>query len=193
MKPGELSAYTFEQLQQKRLQKERKIYYSLHKPDLTGPHPTHRASHSLKMGFEGRHRTMENFSGTGARAFNWTAIGLAVLQSVCALALVLGSVGALIGFSLITALSGLLQVAVVLHTDWIRLPMIGIALAGALLNLWVLSRLRRLRANPASAWRRNGADPVQLRQEKIQLAVALATIALVLLEVGLHLHNHGHI
>ena len=47
-----------------------------------------------------------------------------------------------------------MRVAVAFHTDWIRLPMIGIALAGALLNLWVLSRLRRLRSNPASAWRR---------------------------------------
>jgi hypothetical protein len=145
------------------------------------------------IGLERRYRQMADFSPSGARAINWTAIGFAVLQSVCALALVLGSVGGLIGFSLLTAFSGLMRVAVAFHADWIRLPMIGIALAGALLNLWVLSRLRRLRANPASAWRRGEIDSKQMRKEKIQLAVALATIALVVLEAGIHLHNHGHI
>ncbi|MFZ1084739.1 MAG: hypothetical protein WAN35_07240 [Terracidiphilus sp.] len=136
---------------------------------------------------------MEDFTGAGTRALNWTAIGFAILQSVCALALALGSVGVLVGFSLLTAFSGVMRVAVAFHTDWIRLPMIGIALLGALLNLWVLSRLRRLRDNPASAWRRGEIDAKQLRREKIQLAVALATIALVVLEAGIHLHNHGHI
>ena len=86
-----------------------------------------------------------------------------------------------------------MRVAVSFHADWIRLPMIGIALAGALLNLWALARLRRLRANPASAWRRQPADPRQLHREKVQLAVALATIFLVAVEACLHFFNHGHI
>jgi hypothetical protein len=136
---------------------------------------------------------MGDLTGARVRTLNWTAIGFAILQSVCALALALGSVGALVGLSLLTAFSGLMRVAVSFHADWIRLPMIGLALVGALLNLWVLSRLRRLRANPASAWRRSEADPKDLRREKIQLAVALLTIMLVVLEAGLHLHNHGHI
>jgi len=100
---------------------------------------------------------------------------------------------ALMGISLFVAFSGLMRLAVAIHADWIRLPMIGVALAGALLNLWVLARLRRLRANPASAWRRHPADTKQLHREKIQLYVALVTIALVALEAGLHLHYHGHI
>lgn len=145
------------------------------------------------MILERRYCRMADFRLSGARAINWTAISFAVLQSVCALAFLLGSAGALIGFSLFTAFGGLMRVAVAFHADWIRLPMIGIALAGALLNLWVLSRLRRLRSNPASAWRRGAIDRKQLRREKIQLAVALATIALVVLEAGLHLHYHGHI
>ncbi|MGA9071176.1 MAG: hypothetical protein WB424_13015 [Terracidiphilus sp.] len=136
---------------------------------------------------------MDDVRLSEVRVINWTAIGFAVLQSVCALAFALGSAGALIGFSLLTTFSGLMRVAVAFHADWIRLPMIGIALGGALLNLWVLSRLHRLRSNPASAWRRGTVDRKQLRREKIQLAVALATIALVVLEAGLHLHNHGHI
>ncbi|MGD0547682.1 MAG: hypothetical protein ABR991_07610, partial [Terracidiphilus sp.] len=111
----------------------------------------------------------------------------------CALALALASAGALIGFSLLTAFSGLMRLAVDFHADWIRLPMIGIALTGALLNLWVLARLRRLRANPASAWRRHATDIKELRRERLQLSVALITIALVALEAGLHLHYHGHI
>ena len=126
----------------------------------------------------------------GIRALNWTAIGFAILQSVCALALTLATAGTLIGISL---LSGFMGVAVSFHADWIRLPMIGIALAGALLNLWVLARLRRLRANPASAWRRQPTDPKKLHREKIQLYVALSTIGLVVLEACLHFHNHGHI
>jgi hypothetical protein len=142
---------------------------------------------------ERRYCHMADFRLSGARAINWTAISFAVLQSVCALAFFLGSVGALIGFSLFTAFSGLMRVAVAFHADWIRWPMVGIALAGALLNLWVLFRLRRLRSNPASSWRRGTIDQKQLRREKIQLTVALATIALVVLEAGLHLHYHGHI
>lgn len=136
---------------------------------------------------------MADFQVTGLKALNWTAIAFAVLQNVCALALVLASAGALIGFSLLAAFSGFVGVAVALHADWIRLPMISVALAGALLNLWVLARLRRLRTNPASAWRRQPADSKQIRSERIQLSVALTTIVLVLLEAGLHLHNHGHI
>jgi hypothetical protein len=145
------------------------------------------------MILERRYFQMADFRLSGARVINWTAIGFAVLQSICALAFVLGSAGALIGFSLLTAFGGLMRVAVAFHADWIRLPMIGFALVGALLNLWVLSRLRRLRSNPASAWRRGTIERKQLRREKIQLAVALATIVLVVLEAGLHLHYHGHI
>jgi hypothetical protein len=129
----------------------------------------------------------------GIRALNWTAIGFAILQSVCALALTLATAGTLIGVSLLSVCSGFMRLAVSFHADWIRLPMIGIALAGAILNLWVLARLRRLRANPASAWRRQPTDPRKLHREKIQLAVALATIALVVIEASLHFHNHGHI
>jgi hypothetical protein len=136
---------------------------------------------------------MADSQAAGIRALNWTAIGFAILQSVCALALTLATAGTLIGISLLSAYSGFMQLAVSFHADWIRLPMIGIALAGALLNLWVLARLRRLRANPASAWRRQPADSRQLHREKIQLAVALATIALVAIEASLHFHNHGHI
>jgi hypothetical protein len=136
---------------------------------------------------------MADVEVAGIRALSWTAIGFALLQSVCALALALAGGGALIGFSLLAAFSGLMRVAVAFHADWIRLPMIGIALAGALLNLWVWSRTRRLRANPAGAWRRQAPDLKQLHRERIQLAMALATILLVALEAGLHLHNHGHI
>ena len=136
---------------------------------------------------------MADSQAAGIRALNWTAVGFAILQSVCALALTLATAGTLIGISLLSAYSGFMQMAVSFHADWIRLPMIGVALAGALLNLWVLARLRRLRANPASAWRRQPADSRQLHREKIQLAVALATIALVAIEASLHFHNHGHI
>jgi hypothetical protein len=136
---------------------------------------------------------MERLNPSRIRALNWTAIGCAVLQSVCALALVIGSAGTLAGVSLLTALGGLMRVAVAFHADGIRLPMLGLAATGALLNLWVLARLRRLRANPAGAWRRREADPQQLRRERLQLLVACATLALIALEMGLHLHNHGHI
>jgi len=136
---------------------------------------------------------MADSQAVGVRALNWTAIGFAVLQSICALAVTLATAGTLISISLLSAFSGLMRVAVSFHADWIRLPMLGIALAGALLNLWVLARLRRLRANPASAWRRKPADHAQLHREKIQLAVALATLALVAIEACLHFHYHGHI
>ena len=136
---------------------------------------------------------MGDSRAVGIRAFNWTAIGFAFLQSICALALALATAGTVIGVSLLTALSGFMQVAVAFHADGIRLPMIGIALAGALLNLWVLARLRGLRSNPASAWRRQPADPRQLRRERVQLVVALATLVLVVIEACLHFHNQGHI
>ena len=136
---------------------------------------------------------MADSQAVGIRALNWTAIGFAILHSVCALAVTLATAGTLIGISLLSAFSGFMRVAVSFHADWIRLPMIGIALAGALLNLWVLARLRRLRANPAGAWRRQPIDAKQLRREKVQLAVALATIVLVAIEAGLHIHFRGHI
>lgn len=129
----------------------------------------------------------------GWAKLSWPAVALALLQSLCALAALLAGIGTVLGISLLATFGGVLRAAQFLHADAIRLPMITAALLVAVLNLWVVGRTRRLRQNPAGAWRRRSPEARQLWHERVQVTVAVVTIILVLTEMSLHLHNHGHI
>jgi uncharacterized membrane protein YhdT len=124
-------------------------------------------------------------------ALSWAGIGFAVLQSICGIAFVVGSVGAALSLSAMTA--GFLQFAVDFHSSGFRVPMLLIALGAALLNLWVLRRVWRLRSNPASQWRQIPVEHSQQLSERLQFGLSLVTLGLVAVEFSLHLYWHGSI
>ena len=88
------------------------------------------------------------------KLINWSTFSFAVLQSVCSAFVALSGLRLLIGIGAFTAASSVLRLADRMHIDTIRIPMMVLALAGSLLNLFVLWRIWSLRRRPASAWRR---------------------------------------
>jgi len=114
---------------------------------------------------------------------------MALLQSLCTAVLTVNSVRLGIGLAALTA-SSIAGPLVPLHRDAIRIPMLMIATAGALINLLVLAWVRKLRARPEAQWRRREPTRKQRRSERLQIAMAVLTLALVGLEVWTHAILH---
>jgi hypothetical protein len=79
------------------------------------------------------------------------------------------------------------------HVDWLRVPMVTIAVAGSLLNLLVLWQVRRLRSSPAARWRQRPVSAGKLRMERMQIGLATLTLVLVTIEEWKHLRWAGHL
>ncbi len=116
---------------------------------------------------------------------------MALLQSVCTAVLTINSVRVGIGLAALAA-SSIAAPVLSFHHDAIRIPMLSIAVLGALVNLLVLAWIWRLRARPESQWRQREIPKKQLRSERLQVALAILTLILVGLEVWAHpILNHG--
>jgi hypothetical protein len=117
---------------------------------------------------------------------SWSSFFFAVIQSVCTAFVALNGVHLLIGAAAFASALGVLGVADKLHADAIRIPMMILALAGAVLNLVALWQVRRLRARQASAWRQKTVETKKLRSERWQLALSLLTLLLLASEFVFH-------
>ncbi|HEY6763856.1 MAG TPA: hypothetical protein VI386_03720 [Candidatus Sulfotelmatobacter sp.] len=73
-----------------------------------------------------------------------------------------------------------------IHTDKIRIPMMVIAVFGSVLNLYVVWRIRSLRARPASQWRVQPVTAKQRRSETVQIVLSILTLLLVVGEIVAH-------
>jgi hypothetical protein len=110
---------------------------------------------------------------------------LALLQSLCTALLTINGIRVGIGVAALAA-GGIWAPLLSLHRDSIRIPMLAIAVVGALVNLAVLFWIRRLRARPEAQWRRREITKKERRSEHLQVAMSLVTLALVSLEVWSH-------
>lgn len=122
---------------------------------------------------------------------NWSGLLFAALQSVCSAFIALSGVRLLIGLGAFAAASGVLRLADRIHINAIRIPMMLLALAGSLVNLLALWRVRSLRKRPASAWRQVPVSAQKKRSESIQLALSVLTLLLLAAEVVSHHHLFG--
>jgi hypothetical protein len=113
---------------------------------------------------------------------NWSSFFLAFLQSVCSAFLALHGIRFLVAIGAVVLASSAWHVAERLHVNTIRIPMMLIALVGALLNLAALWQVRRLRARPASAWRQHPLTASKRRSESLQLVLSLVTLMLLAVE-----------
>lgn len=125
-------------------------------------------------------------AGPRLRWLNWSGLFLAFIQSVCSTFIALHGIRFLVGIGAVILASSAWSLAERLHVNAIRVPMMLIALVGAVLNLAALWQVRRLRHRSASAWRQKPLAPGKRRAEAAQLALSLLTIVLLLAESVAH-------
>jgi heme/copper-type cytochrome/quinol oxidase subunit 2 len=128
-------------------------------------------------------------SPKGMRAVSLASVVLALLQSLCTAVLTINSVRLGIGLAALAA--GSIWPAVeAFHRDAIRIPMLTIAVVGALVNLGVLFWIWHLRARPEAQWRRRELTTKQRRSEQLQVVMAVLTLVLVGVETWAHAKIH---
>ncbi len=114
-----------------------------------------------------------------------------LLQSACTAVMAISGVRVVIGLGALAAAAGLHRPASGFHADAIRIPMMIFAVLGSIVNLYVLWRIRSLRARPSSQWRARPVTPGQKRSEFFQIGLAVLTLLLVLAEWATHRIVHG--
>lgn len=123
------------------------------------------------------------------RRVRWANVGsllFALLQSACTAVLAISGFRVLIGLGALAAAAGIHAPAKGFHQDAIRIPMMIVALVGALANLYVLWRVRSLRARPSAQWRMQPLTPATTRSERLQLVLAILTLVLLAAEWIIH-------
>src|SRR5437588_6817904 len=86
--------------------------------------------------------------------FNWSSLVFAILQSACTAVIAISGLRVAIGLSALAAAAGIHAPARGFHQDAIRIPMMVLAFLGAVVNLYVIGKLRRFRRSTAAQWRR---------------------------------------
>jgi formate hydrogenlyase subunit 3/multisubunit Na+/H+ antiporter MnhD subunit len=127
-------------------------------------------------------------STKGFGALSGATVVMALLQSVCTAVLTINSIRVGIGLAALAAST--IAPLHRFHQDAIRIPMLTIAVIGAVVNLAVLGWIWHLRTRPESQWRRRQITPKQRRSERLQVAMAVLTLVLVGLEVWAHVVVH---
>ena len=125
----------------------------------------------------------------------WSAVGgasliVAVAQSLCTAVLTISGIRVAVGLSALAAASGIYAPAKGFHQDAIRIPLLILATAGAILNLAVLAWISHLRSRPSAQWRRRELSAKEKRSERLQVAMAILTLVLVGLETWTHPKVH---
>jgi len=120
----------------------------------------------------------------------WSSFLFALLQSICGAVVAINSLRLAIGIGALVMTTGAGAAMARFHTDWIRVPMIILALVGSLVNIAILVQVRRLRNRPAAQWRRKELTSRQIRMERWQWALSLAALVLIGIEEYLHFGFH---
>jgi hypothetical protein len=119
-----------------------------------------------------------------------TSLVFALLQSLCTAVLTISGIRVAIGLTALASVSGIFTPLGVFHQDAIRIPMLIVATAGAVMDLAVLAWIWRLRSRPAAQWRRRELSGKEKRSERLQVALAVLTLVLVGMEVWTHAILH---
>ena len=120
-----------------------------------------------------------------------TSLFFIVLQSACTAFMALSGLRLIIGLGSLTAAATGATFLAQIHREAIRIPMEIVAVTGAVLNLAAIWRVKSLRARPSSQWRIRMISAGTKRSEWIQVALAVLTLVLVILEWVFHFHLHG--
>jgi hypothetical protein len=120
----------------------------------------------------------------------WSSFFFAALQSICTFFAAVDGLRLVIGVGSLAVSAGIGTAMDRFHQDWIRVPMMVLALLGSSLNLM---QIRHLRHRPASRWRQRPLSSGRIRMERVQMALSLATLVLIGVEEYLHLRWCGHL
>ena len=145
------------------------------------------------MSEEIQDRRIERAEETEHR-LRWANLGsflFALLQSICGAVLAISGIRLVIGLGSLAAAGGIFPVMFRFHQDAIRIPMMLLALFGAVANLYSVWRVRSLRARPASGWRVQPVSLAKVRSERWQIVLAVLTLILLAVEEGIHMRLHG--
>ncbi len=128
---------------------------------------------------------------------SWT-IGLTtllfiLLQSACTAFMALSGLRLLVGLGSLAAATAGMNLLASIHSAAIRLPMEIFAIAGSVVNLYAVWRVRSLRARPSSQWRVAPVSAKKRRGESVQIALAFGTLFLLATEWAFHIHLHHSI
>ncbi len=129
----------------------------------------------------------------GSWMIGLTSFCFVLLQSACTAFLAISGVRLLIGVGALASATAGLNFLAALHGAALRIPMEIVAIAGSVVNLYAVRRVRKLRARPASQWRMKPPNAKQLRSEAWQIYLAILTLLLVGVEWGFHVCLHGTI
>jgi hypothetical protein len=141
------------------------------------------------------HRSQEAVleNSKGMTAVSFTAVIVALLQSLCTAVLTINSVRLTIGLAALAA-GSVWEPVRAFHRDSIRIPMLIAAVVGAVVNLLVLAWISHLRERPEAQWRRRVLSKKERWSERLQVALAVVTLVLVGAETWTHavFHRHHH-
>ena len=121
---------------------------------------------------------------------NWSSLVFAILQSACTAVIAISGLRVAIGLSALAAAAGIHAPARGFHQDAIRIPMMVLAFLGAVLNLYVIWKVRRLRNRPAAQWRVQPVSKKKLNSERFQIALSILTLLLLAAEWIIHPFIH---
>ena len=125
-------------------------------------------------------------------AIAWSSFLFALLQSVCTFFAAANGLRFAVGLGSLALSASAGAMVDSFHADALRIPMVGLALAGSLLNLAVLAQVRRLRLRPSSQWRQQTPTLRKIRMERLQIILSIGTLVLIAVEEILHHSYAGH-
>jgi len=125
------------------------------------------------------------FSKTGRLLLTWGSLALTAAESLCVAAVGLSGLRVAMGLTSLLA-AGASGPAKGWHQEWIRVPLLTLGTAGALVSLLLLWNEEKLRRRPSAAWRMKPLTPKQRRVRWFQLIAALLTLLLVVAELITH-------
>jgi hypothetical protein len=126
-------------------------------------------------------------------AIGLTGFFFILLQSACAAFMALSGLRLVIGLGSLAAATAGMNLLASIHGAVIRIPMEIVAIAGSVINLYAIWRVRSLRARPSSQWRVAPVTADKKRAESIQIAIAILTLLLVVIEWAIHIYLHHSI
>jgi len=121
-------------------------------------------------------------SSARTKLLSWSSFVFALLQSLCSAVVAISGIRVAIGLGALAAAAGIHAPARGFHADAIRIPMMTLALIGALLNLYLLWNARRLRNRPAAQWRRIPLTAKKKASERLQLILSILALLLLAAE-----------
>ena len=122
-----------------------------------------------------------------------TSLFFILLQSACTAFMALSGLRLVVGVGALTAAVAGVHFLGSIHSEAIRIPMEFLAVAGSVINLIAIWRVRSLRARPSSQWRVASLTLKKKRAESIQILLAFLTLLLVGAEWAFHLYLHHSI